>query len=212
MGQKVHPIGFRIGQKYTWSSRWFAKDSQYKIYLLEDIRLRKLLLDKLKNAGIAKVEIERALDKRTIMVHVSRPGMVIGRGGQGLEELKKFIVEKLKLTDPAKLELKVIEIVSPDLDAYLLASWAADQLIKRMPARRIMNQVVERAKRAGAKGVRITLAGRIGGAEIARRQTIKEGTIPLHTLKADVDFAKADALTRSGFVGIKVWLCKEGGK
>lgn len=209
MGQKVNPVGFRLGHHYTWSSRWFADDKKYTKYLAEDIKIRKALEKKLKNAGLSKVEIERAVDRRSITLHVSRPGIVIGRGGVGLEEIKKFLVSGIGLDDPAKLELHVVEVPIPDLDATLIANWVAEQLVRRIPARRIMNQAVERVMAAGAKGVKIALAGRIGGAEIARRVSLKRGTIPLHTLRAEIDFAKADALTKSGFIGVKVWICKK---
>jgi len=207
MGQKVNPIGFRLGNQYTWSSRWFAGKKRYPIMLLEDIHLREMLMKKLKPAGISKVEIERAVDRWTVTLHVSRPGIVIGRGGSGLEELKKIMLSQLKL-DPKKLELRVEEIRNPDLDAYLVAVSIADQLAKRMPARRVLAQSVDRVTRSGAKGVRILISGRIGGAEIARKQSLQKGTVPLHTLRADIDFAKVDSHTKSGLIGIKVWICK----
>lgn len=207
MGQKVNPISFRIGQQYTWSSKWFATDSDYKKLLAEDLAIRSYLEKKLEIAGLSKVEIERLSDRRLVKIHVSRPGLVIGRGGQGLEELKKGLISKLKIASD-KLELQVIEITAPDLDATLMAKFAAEQLSKRMPARRVMNQVIERVKRAGAAGVKISLSGRIGGATIARRESLKVGTIPLTTLRADVDFAKTTALTKSGTIGVKVWIHK----
>lgn len=209
MGQKVNPVGFRLGHQYTWSSRWFAHDKKYKEILAEDLIIRKTLEQKLKSVGLSKIEIERAAEKRLITLHVSRPGMVIGRGGTGLEEIKRLIVKACGISDPAKLELHVVEVVNPDLDATLIAQWVADQLVRRIPARRVMAQAKERIMRAGAKGIKISLAGRIGGAEIARREQVKEGTLPLHTLRADIDFAKADAKTRSGLIGVKVWICKK---
>lgn len=207
MGQKVHPVSFRIGQHYTWSSKWFAKDPEYKQLLAEDLKIRQFLEKKLAVAGLSKIEIERLADRRVVRIHVSRPGVVIGRGGAGLEELKKALVSQLKVVAD-KLELQVAEIANPDLDATLIAKFAAEQLLRRMPARRIMAQVVERATRAGAAGVKIALSGRIGGASIARRESAKTGTIPLQTLRANIDFAKATALTKSGTVGVKVWICK----
>ena len=209
MGQKVNPIGFRLGTVYTWSSRWFAKKGTYSEYLLEDQKIRKFIMDNLKAAGVAKVEIERSFDKRTIIIHVSRPGVAIGRGGTGHEQLKNTLMKKFKIADPAKLEIKFEEVKSPDLDAYLVAVNIADQLARRMPYRRIMNQSLERIKRSGAKGARITLAGRLGGSEIARRQTLKDGSLPLHTIRAQVDFAKVDAkVPRAGIIGVKVWIYK----
>lgn len=209
MGQKVNPIGFRIGNVYTWNSRWFAPKGDYAKYLLEDQKIRKFLMENLKAAGISKVEIERFFDKRTIIIHVSRPGIAIGRGGTGIEQLKNTLIEKLKIKDAQKLEIKFEEVKTPDLDAYLVAVNVADQLARRMPFRRVINQSLERVKRSGAKGVRISLAGRLGGREIARRETVKEGSIPLHTIRAEVDFAKVDAkIPRSGIVGVKVWIHK----
>jgi len=207
MGQKVNPIGFRLGNQYTWSSRWFASKKRYPTMLLEDIHLREMLMKKLKPAGISKVEIERAVDKWIVTLHVSRPGIVIGRGGSGLEELKKMILLELKL-DPKKLEMKIEEVRNPDVDAYLVAVSIADQLARRMPARRVLAQSADRVTRSGAKGVKILISGRIGGAEIARRQAIQKGTVPLHTLRADIDFAKVDSQTKSGLIGVKVWICK----
>lgn len=209
MGQKVNPVGFRIGLQYTWSSRWFADSKKYKELLGEDLKIRKTLEEKLKSAGLSKVEIERAADKRSITLHVSRPGVVIGRGGSGLEEIKRLLLKVCDIIDSSKLEIHVVEVSNPDLDATLIAQWVADQLVRRIPARRIMTQVVERVMRAGAKGVKITIAGRIGGNEIARREQRKDGILPLHTLRAEIDFAKVNALTRSGILGVKVWICKK---
>lgn len=208
MGQKVHPHGLRLGILYDWTSRWFASNKQYKNILLEDILLRRSLLDKLRTAGVTKIEIERSINRVDVTVWVARAGLVIGRGGTGLEELKKFIVGQLKVADPKMVNVKVQNVERPDLSALLLANFAADQLIKRMPSRRVMNQVIERAMRSGGKGARIILAGRIGGAEIARVEKRQQGTIPLHTLRSDIDFAKVDVHTKSGVVGVKVWICR----
>src|SRR3989344_5971049 len=207
VGQKVNPIGFRLGNVYTWSSRWFAKKGDYSTNLLEDYKIRQYLMKNLKAAGISKVEIERFFDKRTITIHVSRPGVAIGRGGGEQQKLKETLAKKLKITDIAKLEIKFEEVKIPDLDAYLVAVSIADQLMRRIPFRRVMNQSLERIKRSGAKGARIALAGRLGGSEIARRETLKDGSIPLHTIRAVIDFAKLDAkVPRAGIVGIKVWI------
>jgi len=206
MGQKIHPISFRLGINHTHLSRWFAEPRKYKTLLLQDIRLRDLLMKKLKGASIARVDIERAVNKMTVIMHVARPGVVIGRGGSGLEELKKNLMSELKLTESKNLELRVEEVKSPDLVAYLLGTNAADQIAKRVPSKRVLNQSVERATKAGAKGVKVLLSGRINGAEIARRESAKKGTIPLHTLRADIDFAHVPALTKSGYVGVKVWI------
>lgn len=209
MGQKVNPIGFRIGNVYTWSSRWFATRGKFADQLIEDHKIREFLMLALKIAGVSKVEIERFFDKKTITIHVARPGVAIGRGGQDAGKLKETLVKKFKIKDPAKLEIKFEEVKNPDLDAYLIAANISDQLARRIPFRRIMNQSLERIKRSGAKGARISLSGRLGGSEIARREILKEGAVPLHTIRAQIDFAKVDAkVPKSGIVGIKVWIYK----
>ncbi len=209
MGQKVNPTGFRTGILYTWNSRWFAKKHDFASNLIEDHKIRQFLTENLKNAGVSKVEIERFFDKRTVIIHVSRPGVAIGRGGSGAEQIKSALIKKIKIKDPSKLEIKFEEIKNPDLDAYLIAISIADQLARRIPFRRAMHQSLERIKRSGAKGARIALAGRLGGSEIARRETVKDGSIPLQTLRADIDFAKVGAkVPKAGIVGIKVWIFK----
>lgn len=208
MGQKIHPIGFRMGISTFWKSRWFATGLKYKQNVLEDIKIRDILMKKLRPAGIQTVEIERAVNKLKVIIFVSRPGVLIGRGGSGLTELKKFLLKELKIKGENALEIMPMEIKSADLSAYLVAQNVAEQLIRRMPAARIMNQSIERCLRAGAKGVRIVISGRIGGAEIARREWKASGTMPLHTLRADIDFSVYPALTKSGYVGVKVWINK----
>ena len=208
MGQKIHPVGFRMGISASWKSRWYAKGAKYKDNVLQDILIRDMLMKKLRPAGIHAVEIERAVNKLKVVIFVSRPGVLIGRGGSGLSELKKFIMKNLKIKNENEVEVMPMEIKSADLSAYLVAQNVAEQLIRRMPASRIMNQSIERVMRAGAKGVRIVLSGRIGGAEIARREWKASGTMPLHTLRADIDFAIFPALTKSGYVGVKVWINK----
>lgn len=208
MGQKIHPVGFRMGTSATWKSRWFAKANQYKQYVCQDIQIRDLLMKKLRPAGIQSVEIERAVNKLKVIIFVSRPGILIGRGGSGLTELKKFLLSGLNIKDENSLEIVPMELKSQDLSAYLVAQSVAEQLAKRLPAQRVMNQTIDRVMRAGAKGVRVALSGRIGGAEIARREWKASGTMPLHTLRADIDFSVYPALTKSGFVGVKVWINK----
>ncbi|MDP3758626.1 MAG: 30S ribosomal protein S3 [Candidatus Daviesbacteria bacterium] len=208
MGQKVHPVGFRMGIGATWKSRWFASGVKYRQYVAEDLKIRDLLMKKLRSAGVAAVEIERAINKLKVIIYVSRPGVLIGRGGSGLTEIKKFLMEELKIKDDNDLEIAPMELKSADLSAYLIAQSVAEQLGRRLPAQRVMNQVIERTMRAGAKGVRIVLSGRIGGAEIARREWKAAGTMPLHTLRADIDFVAYPALTKSGYVGVKVWINK----
>lgn len=206
MGRKINPISFRMGNVSTWQSRWFAMDKKYRQYVLTDIKLRDLLMKKLRPAGIVKVEIERASNKLKVIIFVARPGVLIGRGGQGLTDLKKFLMKEMAIKDENALEITPMDVRSPDLSAYLVAQNASEQLAKRLPAQRIMNQTVDRVMRAGAKGVRIVLSGRIGGAEIARREWKALGTMPLHTLRQDIDYASVPALTKSGYVGVKVWI------
>lgn len=211
MGQKINPKAARLGILYTWDSRWFAGNTKYKDLLLEDVKIRKALMERLKPMGISRVEIWRSINKMDITLHVSRPGMVIGRGGSGLEEVKKFVEKIIASKTPSKLklEIKVEPVKEPNLDAYLVAAMIADQLVKRLPQRRVVRMAMEKVMSAGAKGVKIVLSGRIGGAEICRQETYKTGTIPLSTLREEIDFARYPALTRSGYVGVKVWICKK---
>ena len=208
MGQKIHPVGVRMGIGAPWKSRWFAKGLKYKQYVLEDIKIRDLLMKKLRPAGIQSVEVERAVNKLKIIINVSRPGVLIGRGGSGLTELKKFLMKQLKIKNDNTLEIVPMEIKSADLSAYLVAQSVAEQLTRRLPAQRVMNQAIDRVMRSGAKGVRVVVSGRIGGAEIARREWKAQGNMPLHTLRADIDFSAFPALTKSGYVGVKVWINK----
>lgn len=216
MGQKINPKGFRLGVTSGWESRWFADKRTYKDLLLADVRLREELFKRLKTAGLAQVEIERSINKITVKLHVSRPGMVIGRGGSGMEEIKKFIEQFLlrgtkKPEDRGRLKVDVVvePVKEPNLNAYLVGTSIADQLVKRLPQKRVCNQAVNRVMTGGARGVRIVLSGRIGGAEIARREKYQSGTVPLSTIREDVDFAAVPALTKSGYVGIKVWICRK---
>ncbi|MCL4367355.1 30S ribosomal protein S3 [Patescibacteria group bacterium] len=206
MGRKVNPIGFRMGVTSSWQSRWFADDKKYKQYIQEDIKIRELLMKKLKLAGISRIEIERASNKLKVMLYVAKPGVLIGRGGTGLTELKKFLLQQLHVKDENSLEIAPMDMRAPDLSAYFVAQNIAEQLSRRLPAQRVMNQAIERVMRAGAKGVRVALSGRIGGAEIARREWKASGTMPLHTLRQDIDFTSYPALTKSGYVGVKVWI------
>jgi small subunit ribosomal protein S3 len=220
MGQKVNPQGFRLGPLNTWSSRWFADDRQYKQLLLSDFKLRRVLSDRLKTAGLALVELERSINKIKITLHVSRPGVVIGRGGSGLEELKKFIIaffakeNKAKKADVNKLkiEISVEPEKEPNLNAHLVALNVADQIAKRLPHKRVCLQAIDRAMNSGAAGIKIGLAGRIAGAEIARKEKYQQGSVPLSTIREDVDFASLPSLTKSGYVGVKVWIYRRGKK
>jgi len=207
MGNKVNPISFRIGGLYTWSSNWYANRRDFKKVLLEDVALRRFLMNKLKLAGIIGVKIERSINKIKIIPQVTRPGIVIGRGGSGLEELKKALAKMVSVPDPEKnLEISPEEVKNPDLSAMFVAQKIAEQIVKRMPHRYVVKKAIERTMSAGAKGIKIILAGRIAGAEIARRETFSQGKVPLQTLRARIDYAEVPALTRSGYVGVKVWV------
>ncbi len=212
MGQKVNPTGFRLGNLFTWKSKWYADDRKYSETMLEDHKLREFLNTKLANAGLVQVNIERSLTMITVLLHVSRPGVVIGKGGANLEVIKKDVERILNVAkqkkDKVKVDLKVQEVKKPDLSAKLVAERIVDQLIKRYPHRRAVAQAIEKVMAAGAKGVKIALAGRIGGAEIARREKYFEGKVPTQTLRANIDYFEMPARTRSGYVGIKVWIYK----
>ncbi len=215
MGQKVNAHVIRLGTVHTWHSRWFDERS-YKDIVLEDYGLRKMLMLKLRPAGVAKVEIERSINNLKVIIHVSRPGIVIGRGGVGLEELKKainafFAKGHDKKTMP-KLDIRVEPIKEPNLNAYLVANNVADQLVRRLPFKRILNSTAERVMGSGALGVKILLTGRIGGAEIGRREKIHIGTVPLSTIRENISYAEFPALTKKGYIGVKVWINRpEGG-
>lgn len=217
MGQKVNPIGFRTGPIYDWKSRWFDTKKNYKNVLLEDYKLRSTLMDKLKAAGVASVEIDRSINSIKITAFVSRPGMVIGRAGTGLEDLKKFLVKTMlsfgrtSKTIP-KLDIRIEPVKEPNLDAFLVARNIADQLVKRLSYKRVMLMAAEKVMSSGAKGVRIVMAGRIAGAEIGRREKVQRGTVPLSTIRERIHFASVPALTKKGYIGIKVWINKEEGK
>lgn len=222
MGQKVNPLAYRLPLSPTkiWKSRWFAIDSKrYSTYLGADLKLREALMKKLAIASVTRVEIERSLRSMKIIIFVTRPGVVIGRGGSGLEDLKKFIYKILDVDasskNTPKIDLQVEEVKLPDLDAYLVGTKIAEQLAKRMPARRVVKKAMERTMQSHAKGIKVLLSGRINGAEIARREVYNYpgGSVPLQTLRADIDYASVSSLTRSGYIGVKVWICRgEKGK
>ena len=205
MGQKVNPAAFRLTISKDWESKWFASKGRYKDLLAADIKIREFVFKKLKNAGVSRVVIERSINKISISVFVSRPGVVIGRSGAGIEELKKEI-EKIA---GQKVSINVEEVKRPDLSAYLVAVGLADQIERRMPVKRIMLQAADRAMRSGAKGVKIICSGRLGGREIARHEKRVIGSIPLQTLRADIDYASVPAKTlTAGVTGVKVWIYK----
>jgi small subunit ribosomal protein S3 len=212
MGQKVNPIGFRLGITFPWKSRWYAGAADYSNKVFEDYRLRKYLQEKLANAGLVETDIERSLTTIKVILFVARPGVVIGKGGANLEGVKKEIERILNVSkqkkDKVRVELKVEEVKKPDLSAKLVAERIADQLIKRYPHRRAVNQALEKVMGAGAQGVKIALSGRIGGAEIGRAEKYFQGKVPTQTLRANIDYYQSPARTRSGYVGIKVWIYK----
>ena len=203
MGHKTHPIGFRLGIIKDWQATWFAaKQGDYRDLVREDLAIRKNIADQYPDAGISRLDIERSSSEVVVTVHTARPGIVIGRGGKRVEELRKL----LETLTNRRARLNVQEIRQPELDAFLVARSVADQLERRIAYRRAIRQAVGRTMQAGAKGVKIIISGRLGGADIARREKAMEGRVPLHTLRADVDFAIAEAGTDFGRIGVKVWL------
>ena len=212
MGQKVNPTLMRMGGIFNWKSRWFADKKHYADNVLEDYRLREYLEKKLSNAGLVDVSIKRSISKLTLIIEVARPGVVIGKGGQNLEKIKVGVdrivnVSKIK-KEKSRIELKIEEVKKPDLSAKLVAERIIGQLISRYPHRRAVKQAMERVMGAGAKGIKIQLSGRIAGAEISRSEKYFQGSIPTQTLRANIDYYEKPAKTRSGYVGIKVWIYK----
>lgn len=204
MGQKTHPKGFRLGVIYDWDSRWFARKKDFSELLLEDNKIREFVKGKLRTAGVSRIEVERKPQEVTVTIHAAKPGVVIGRGGSGIEALRKQLAELTK----KKVILHAIEVKNPEIDAQLVAENIAESIERRISYRRAMRQAMQRAMRSGAKGIRIRCAGRLGGAEIARRERTGEGTVPLHTLRADVDYGFTEAHTTYGRIGVRVWIYK----
>jgi small subunit ribosomal protein S3 len=202
MGQKVHPIGFRLGYTKTWSSRWFAQGGQYGRLLLEDLALRDDLKQRLGHAGVSQVEIERAANKLKITIHASRPGIVIGRKGAEVEKLK----EEIQARTGREVYINIQEITKPEINSQLVAENLANQLVRRVAFRRAMRKTLESTVRFGAQGVKMRCSGRLNGAEIARSEWYTEGRMPLHTLRADIDYGEATAKTTYGTIGVKVWI------
>ncbi len=215
MGQKVNPIGIRIGTFLPWKSRWFADDGLFKDFLLEDIKIRKGLMEKLKLAGITQVEIERLPKSMAVTITVSRPGVVIGRGGTGIEDVKKYIlgavnkVRSKKVKD-LKIDIRINEVKNPELSAHLVAGRIAGELERRIPHRRAVQKAIERVMASGALGVKVVLGGRINGAEISRVEKFHQGSVPTQTLREDVDYSQVPALLKRGYVGVKVWVHRKG--
>ncbi len=203
MGQKVNPIGLRLGINKTWDSRWYSDDN-YAKFLHEDLKIKKHIKEKLKSAGISKVLIERTSKKVSVSIHTARPGVVIGKKGADIDKIKKDLGQFTK----DEVTVNIIEVRKPEIDAKLIAESVADQLERRITFRRAMKRSVQSSLRLGAKGIRINCAGRLGGAEIARTEWYREGRVPLHTLRADIDYGVAKAHTTYGVIGIKVWIYK----
>ena len=204
MGQKVNPIGLRLGINRTWDSRWYANDKDYAGLLHEDIKIREFLEDKLSQAGISKIVIERPAKKARVTIHSARPGIIIGKKGADIDKLRQEIS---RMTD-SEVHLNIVEIRKPEIDAKLIAENIAQQLERRVAFRRAMKRSVQSAMRLGAQGIRINAGGRLGGAEIARTEWYREGRVPLHTMRADIDYGVAEAMTAYGICGIKVWVFK----
>ncbi len=205
MGQKVNPIGFRLGTTRTWSSRWYAGNREYASNLMEDVRIRKYINKKFDSAGISKVEVERAAKNLTVNIYSSRPGIIIGKKGSGAETLKDELVKICKISSGEPV-LNVYEVKKPDLEARLLADSVRQQLERRVSFRRAMKKTIGAAIKAGAKGVKIQCSGRLGGADMSRTERYMEGRVPLHTLRADIDYSTAEAMTTYGIIGVKVWV------
>jgi small subunit ribosomal protein S3 len=205
MGQKVHPHGFRVGVTAGWDSRWYA-ERNYKVFLEEDLRIRAHIRKKLANAGISRIVIERtAANKAKVFVHAAKPGFILGKRATGLDALR---AELQRLTTTSDVFVNIIEVRKVELDAKLVAENIAQQLVKRVSFRRAMKKAMTQARRAGAKGVKVMCSGRLGGAEMSRRERYHDGRVPLHTLRADIDFGVAEARTTYGIIGVKVWIFK----
>ena len=204
MGQKTHPKGLRLEVNKNWTSNWFPKKNAYATDLAQDIKLRKYLKKRLQDASVASIVIERTSQAITVGIYTARPGIVIGRGGEEVSRLKK---EVAKLCNTEDIHLNINEVKRPELNAELVGQNIASQLVKKMPYRRVLNKTMQSTMRMGAEGIRINVSGRLGGVEIARSERFMEGRVPLHTLRADIDYALVEAHTTYGIIGIKVWIC-----
>jgi len=204
MGQKVNPIGFRLGINRSWDSIWYAKKNDYGKFLIEDYKIRQYIRKNIINAGVSEIIIERSSKKCFVSIHTSRPGFVIGKKGSDIEKIKNKIS---KITD-SEVYVNIKEIKKPELNAYLVAENIAQQLVKRIAYRRAMKRAMQSTMRLGAKGIKVCVSGRLAGNEIARTEWLREGSIPLHTLRANLDYSEAEALTTYGIIGIKVWIYK----
>ena len=205
MGQKVSPVGLRVGVNRDWSSRWYANDKDFAGLLHEDIRVRDFITKELRGASVSKVEIERTKNRVNIFVHTARPGIVIGKEGESVDALRKKVA---KMITDKQVYINIVEVKNPDTVAQLVAYNIADQLENRASFRTVQKRAIQRAMKAGAKGIKTSVSGRLGGADIARSEGYSEGVVPLHTLRADIDYATAEAHTTYGKLGVKVWICK----
>ena len=206
MGQKTHPVGFRLNVRKSWNSTWFAEKNNFAESLEEDVRIRKYISYRLPNAGISNVEINRTSKKVSVTIHTARPGIVIGRGGEEVNKLKK---ELRQLTNKSDAQINISEVKRPELNAALVGMNICQQLKKKISYRRVINKAMQATMRMGANGIRINVAGRLGGVEIARSEKYSDGSVPLHTLRADIDYALSEAQTAYGIIGVKVWICKQ---
>ena len=206
MGQKTHPVGFRLNVRKSWNSTWFAEKNNFAESLEEDVRIRKYIGVRLPNAGISNVEINRTSKKVSVTIHTARPGIVIGRGGEEVNKLKK---ELRQLTNKSDAQINISEVKRPELNAALVGMNICQQLKKKISYRRVINKAMQATMRMGANGIRINVAGRLGGVEIARSEKYSDGSVPLHTLRADIDYALSEAHTSYGIIGVKVWICKQ---
>ena len=204
MGQKVHPLGFRLGVIKDWNSKWYANKKNYSGLLHEDLKVRKLIKERFFTAGVSQIEIERAANRAKVTIHTGRPGMVIGKGGSEVDKLRR----DLERMTGKQIQVNIVEIKTPELDAQLVAENIAFSLEKRISFRRAMRQAQQRSMRLGAQGIKVSVSGRLGGAEIARTEWNPEGNVPLHTLRADIDYGMAEASTTFGKIGVKVWIYK----
>ena len=206
MGQKTHPVGFRLNVRKSWNSTWFAEKNNFAESLEEDVRIRKYIGFRLPYAGISNVEINRTSKKISVTIHTARPGIVIGRGGEEVNKLKK---ELRQLTNKSDAQINISEVKRPELNAALVGMNICQQLKKKISYRRVINKAMQATMRMGANGIRINVAGRLGGVEIARSEKYSDGSVPLHTLRADIDYALSEAHTSYGIIGVKVWICKQ---
>ena len=204
MGQKVNPIGFRLGINRSWDSIWYAKKNDYSKFLIEDYKIRQYIRKNIINSGVSEIIIERSSKKCSVSIHTSRPGFVIGKKGSDIEKIKNKIS---KITD-SEVYVNIKEIKKPELNAYLVAENIAQQLVKRIAYRRAMKRAMQSTMRLGAKGIKVCVSGRLAGNEIARTEWLREGSVPLHTLRANLDYSESEALTTYGIIGVKVWIYK----